>query len=192
MSINDDTLQKTGNFNFHISYSGPLGGANKDIKVDMLRHNYPLLYPIQQVNRLHIFSLEDIAAMKLNAIANRGSKKDFYDIHALLSRFSMKELLTFFEKKYQQLNSYTVVKSLVYFDDADLDIWDACRPELVTALGVAIDDAILDSLVICHFKSFDKKIATKRNASNCRTKSKRIIFFSLFVFKTTSRAYSST
>jgi len=29
------------------------------------------------------------------------------------------------------------------FDDADLNIWDACRPELITAFGVAIDNAIL-------------------------------------------------
>ena len=44
----------------------------KDIKVDILRHNYPLLCSIQKVKLLQIFSLKDIAAMKLNAIANRG------------------------------------------------------------------------------------------------------------------------
>lgn len=93
----------------------------KEIKVDIIRHNYPLLCPIQKVDHIQIFSLEDIAAMKLNAIANRGSKKDFYDIHTLLTRYSIKELLSFFEKKYQQINSYTVVKSLVYFGDADLE-----------------------------------------------------------------------
>jgi predicted nucleotidyltransferase component of viral defense system len=58
---------------------------NKEVKVDLIRHNYPLLRPIQNLNHLQVFSLEDIAAMKLNAIANRGSKKDFYDIHALLT-----------------------------------------------------------------------------------------------------------
>ena len=93
----------------------------EEIKIDILRHNYPLLHPIQNINGIRIFSLEDIAAMKLNAIANRGSKKDFYDIHVLLAKFSLKELLTFFEHKYQQINSYTVLKSLVYFTDADME-----------------------------------------------------------------------
>ena len=93
----------------------------EEIKVDLIRHNYPRLRPIQTFKHIQIFSLEDIAAMKLNAIANRGSKKDFYDIHALLKHFSIKELISFFEEKDQQLNSYTVVKSLVYFVDADAE-----------------------------------------------------------------------
>jgi predicted nucleotidyltransferase component of viral defense system len=89
------------------------------IKIDLLRHNYSLLRPIQVLNDFRIFALEDIGAMKLNAIANRGAKKDFYDIHALLKCFSLPELLTFFQQKYEQLNSFTVIKSLVYFTDAD-------------------------------------------------------------------------
>ncbi len=105
-----------------------------EIKIDILRHNYPLLRPIQKVEHIQLFSLEDIAAMKLNAIANRGSKKDFYDIHALLARFSLSELLTFFEKKYKQMNSYTVVKSLVYFADADLE------PEPISLFNTSWDD----------------------------------------------------
>lgn len=91
------------------------------VKTDFIRHNYPRLRPLIIVEGLRLFSLEDIAAMKLNAVANRGAKKDFYDIHALLSRFSLPELLAFFEAKYQKHNSFTVTKSLAYFDDADLE-----------------------------------------------------------------------
>lgn len=91
----------------------------EEIKVDLLRHNYPQLRPVKSIDNIRIFSLEDIAAMKLNAIANRGAKKDFYDVHALLQCFQLKELLGFFQQKYEQMNSFTVVKSLVYFDDAD-------------------------------------------------------------------------
>lgn len=93
---------------------------SETIKVDFLRHNYPLVQPVQVLDGVTIFSMADIAAMKLNAIANRGAKKDFYDIHALLDYFSIQDLFEFFERKYQQLNSFTVVKSLVYFADADL------------------------------------------------------------------------
>lgn len=91
------------------------------VKTDFIRHNYPRLKPLLTANGIRLFALEDIAAMKLNAVANRGAKKDFYDIHALLSRFSLPELLGFFEDKYQKMNSFTVTKSLAYFDDADLE-----------------------------------------------------------------------
>ncbi len=105
--------QSTNSLNMFI-----LTGGN-NIKVDFIRHNYPLIKPIQHLNEIRSFSIEDIAAMKLNAIANRGAKKDFFDIHALLDHFSAHQLLQFFENKYSQLNSFTVLKSLVYFDDAD-------------------------------------------------------------------------
>lgn len=104
------------------------------IKVDMIRHNYPFLQPVKHVENIRLSSLQDIAAMKLNAVANRGAKKDFYDIYALLTRFSLKELLTFFQQKYEQLNSLTVLKSLVYFADADLE------PDPVSLLDVSWAD----------------------------------------------------
>ena len=91
------------------------------VKTDCIRHHYPQLQPWIIASGIRLFSLEDIAAMKLNAVANRGAKKDFYDIHALLSRFSLQELLDFFAKKYQTMNRFTVIKSLAYFDDADLE-----------------------------------------------------------------------
>lgn len=91
------------------------------VKTDFLRHNYQRLKPFVNVDGICLYSLEDIAAMKLNAIANRGAKKDFYDIHALLLLFSLPELLGFFEMKYRRMNSFTVTKSLAYFDDADLE-----------------------------------------------------------------------
>ena len=43
--------------------------------------------------------LEDIAAMKLNAIPNRGSKKDFWDYAELFNHFSREEMLGFFVEK---------------------------------------------------------------------------------------------
>ncbi len=105
-----------------------------EIKLDMLRHRYPLLKTVQQIDNIRLYSMEDIAAMKLNAIANRGAKKDFYDIYALLKYYSLQELLLLFEKKYHQLNSYTVTKSLVYFVDADQE------PDPVSLANVSWDE----------------------------------------------------
>jgi hypothetical protein len=57
--------------------------------------------------------------MKLNAIANRGSKKDFHDIAALLQRLSLEAMLDFYRAKYQPAGLMMVVRSLVWFEDAD-------------------------------------------------------------------------
>lgn len=59
--------------------------------------------------------------MKLNAIANRGCKKDFWDCAELLHKFSRDELLAFCGEKYANDSLWNVEKSLVYFDDAEDD-----------------------------------------------------------------------
>lgn len=93
----------------------------KSIKVEFLRHHYPLIGDYINNDGLRLFSIKDIAAMKLNAIANRGSKKDFYDIYTLLLSHSITELIDFFKLKYQVINAFTVIKSLTYFEDAGLE-----------------------------------------------------------------------
>ncbi len=57
--------------------------------------------------------------MKLSAIAQRGSRKDFCDIYVLgQERFSLKEMLDFYIRKFNQDPS-PVLYGLVYFDDAE-------------------------------------------------------------------------
>ena len=65
-------------------------------------------------------SMEDIACMKLSAVAQRGSKKDFIDIYALgLRHFSLKEMLQLYQKKYAVRDIAHVLYGLTYFDDAE-------------------------------------------------------------------------
>jgi predicted nucleotidyltransferase component of viral defense system len=95
-------------------------GTN-EIKVDFLKHGYHLLRPILETEDIRLLSLEDVTAMKLNAIANRGAKKDFFDIYALLEKYSIEDMVSLFEEKYPLINSFSVIKSLTYFDDAEKD-----------------------------------------------------------------------
>ena len=57
------------------------------VKVDILAHQYPLLEAIYAEGSIRIASLPDIAAMKLNAVANRGARKDFWDVAVLLDHY---------------------------------------------------------------------------------------------------------
>lgn len=91
------------------------------IKVDILDYNYKLLKPVIDVEGIRLLSPEDIAAMKLSAISSRGSKKDFYDLYFLLEKFPLWEILNFCESKFPEMDQFHMIKSLNYFEDADLE-----------------------------------------------------------------------
>ena len=89
------------------------------VKVDLVNYRYPLLAPPDEIEGIRLISLSDLAAMKLNAIAGRGSRKDFIDLYFLLRTFSLDQMMRFYEAKYPDGNAFLVRKSLTYFDDAE-------------------------------------------------------------------------
>jgi hypothetical protein len=92
-----------------------------DVKVDIVNYTYPWLSSQLEMDNLVLAKVEDISAMKLNAILGRGSKKDFIDLYFLLKQFSLKELVHFYNLKYKDGSEFLVLKSLVYFEDADVE-----------------------------------------------------------------------
>ena len=93
----------------------------RGIKVDLVEYSYPWLDDPVAGDGLRLASYRDIAAMKLSAITNRGSKKDFVDLVFLLDQFSLNDLLAFYQRKYIEASLFLVMKSLTYFDDAEDD-----------------------------------------------------------------------
>lgn len=93
----------------------------RDIKVDVINYRYDLLEPTFSIDGLRLYSLADIAAMKLAAITGRGKKRDFFDLFFLLKKYSLGEILDFYQRKYPDGSVFLVAKSLVYFEDADTD-----------------------------------------------------------------------
>ena len=68
---------------------------------------------------LILASPKDIAALKINAIEGRGSRKDFIDVYLLLQHYSLEELLQFYSQKYPNHSIFRALLSLTYFDDAE-------------------------------------------------------------------------
>ena len=91
----------------------------RSIKVDIVLHRYPYLQPVETIDDIRFASMPDIVAMKLNAITRRGAKKDFFDIYELLDHYTLDQMLHFFEEKYASTDIGFVVRSLVYFEEAD-------------------------------------------------------------------------
>ena len=89
------------------------------VKVDCVAYPHPWLDPPVCEGGLRLASVRDIAAMKLAAVTRRGSRKDFVDVAFLLGRFSLTEMMSFFREKFSGANEYIVLRSLVYFADAE-------------------------------------------------------------------------
>ena len=99
----------------HIEVSG--------IPASILRYRYPLLHPAERIPGVPIpvASFDDLICMKLSAIAGRGARRDFWDLHAMLSarRQPLREALEAYGRKYAAEDIGHVVRSLAYFADAD-------------------------------------------------------------------------
>lgn len=91
-----------------------------EVEVDFIKFHYPFIRPFVVIENIRMASIEDIAAMKLDAITGRGSKKDFYDLFFLLKQYSIDELFSFYTEKYPHQTTFHVARSLTYFEDAEM------------------------------------------------------------------------
>lgn len=90
-----------------------------DVKIDICRHNGILIDEIFNEEQIRMWGFKDIAASKVNAISRRASKKDFWDVNALLDIFSIEEIASFYRQKYDPMLAIGVAKIITYFDDAE-------------------------------------------------------------------------
>lgn len=73
---------------------GSLHALIRGIKISFFLYPYPLLFPACHIMNIQLADLKDIALMKIVAIANRGSSKDFVDLFFICqSKISLDELL---------------------------------------------------------------------------------------------------
>lgn len=93
------------------------------IKVDFVNYDrYEWLEKPILEDGITLASPIDIAAMKINAIEGRGTKKDFLDIYQLLQHYTLTQILDFYCKKYPEHSMFRALMSLSYFEDADSQI----------------------------------------------------------------------
>lgn len=125
-----DTAQMLENlsadFPFHLFFSAnnTIKGSINNVQIDILAHRYPLVGEPVILENISMLSVEDIIAMKLNAISVSGQRvKDFIDIYFLLDEYSVEEMIAFYKKKYTQYNEANVLKSLCWFEDVDHSDW---------------------------------------------------------------------
>lgn len=114
-------LQEQVDLRVESTERGTLHGTTASVRASFLEYRYPLLAPLAEwaPASVSIASLDDIAAMKLAAVAQRGSKKDFVDVYALGRRLTLARMLDLYARKYEIEDYGHVLFALTYFDDAD-------------------------------------------------------------------------
>ena len=91
--------------------------------ISFFSYGYPMLEPTDLVSGVQIAGILDIGLMKMDAVAGRGTRRDFYDLYFIASRVSLDELFAQSTKKYPHSRGFEmrVLVALVDFDAADQD-----------------------------------------------------------------------
>lgn len=115
-----DMLSSLGNITIYNLTDKILQVVLRGIKVDVIDYSrYGWIDPPVVDDGIVLASPRDIAAMKINAVEGRGSRKDFVDIYMLLQHYTLGELLDFYSMKYPNYSIFRALLSLTYFDDAE-------------------------------------------------------------------------
>jgi nucleotidyltransferase AbiEii toxin of type IV toxin-antitoxin system len=102
--------------------SGTLHGTLSRVRVTLLEYGYPLLQPLHHWEEMNcqLAALLDLATMKLSALAQRGARKDFVDLYALVqSGLPLQQMLQAYRQRFGVQDLSHVLYSLVFFDDAE-------------------------------------------------------------------------
>lgn len=136
-------LTQLGNYQRENEERNTINGSLNGVRISFFGYRYNIIDDFTLHNNIRLAGTKDIAAMKLEAIAGRGSKKDFIDLFFLLQQYTLEEIFSFHAQKYGNglSNQYHHLKSLVYFADAESEamplmvkplIWSDVKTQIIS------------------------------------------------------------
>ena len=128
------------------------------IKVSIFKYDYPFLEKQVVYKEVHVAGILDIASMKVIAISQRGTKRDFVDLFFILQDTPFHKVAEHMVKRFgkERINPTHIGKSFVYFYDADSNP----EPEYIKGKEISWDN--VKKFFRHHVKQFvfDLSIAT--------------------------------
>ncbi|MCD4777020.1 MAG: nucleotidyl transferase AbiEii/AbiGii toxin family protein [Candidatus Aegiribacteria sp.] len=140
-----DKLQQYGNYETMQEDSHTLTILLRNTKLSFILTRFPFIFQGVPYRCFEIADVREIALMKLLAITNRGSRKDFIDLYTILrGDTTLQEYFHLLPEKYgkSRINTYNILKSLTYFDDAEEEpmpimlvpfVWEECKAFFIRA-----------------------------------------------------------
>lgn len=96
------------------------------VKLDVF-YTDPFIHPPLEIDGLRLASIEDIIAMKIDVVKRGGRKKDFWDLHELLSTYTVKDMLKLHQQRYPYIHEPDVIiRNFTDFTLADDDFDPVC------------------------------------------------------------------
>lgn len=158
-------IRKTGlSFQVISEGEGTLTVAIEGVKVSFLRYEYEFLEPKVEYKGITFAGILDIATMKVIAINQRGTRRDFVDLYVILQTYPFYRVAEYLVRRYGKgrINPVHIGKSMFYFSDAD------SNPEPAYAKGKAVEWETVKKFFRAHARQFmlDLEVAVKesRNA----------------------------
>lgn len=117
-----EQLQEYANWQGIMQEKNTLVGELSGAKISFFTIKEQLLETPQTYHNFRIAQLLDLSLMKILAISDRGTKRDFIDLYVLHNQFKpLLEIFSYLPRKYGEweYNLAHIVRSLGYFVDAD-------------------------------------------------------------------------
>lgn len=113
-------LETTYGFQPSFFERNTLKGQIQEVKVDLITFPYAWISPFVEEEGARLAAIADIAAMKLSAICQNGTRlKDFIDIAYISCHMSFADMIEAYERKFPQANPAIPMKAIDYFNDID-------------------------------------------------------------------------
>ncbi|MDX1577637.1 MAG: nucleotidyl transferase AbiEii/AbiGii toxin family protein [Gemmatimonadota bacterium] len=117
-------LAEAGNVSIQSRAPDTLHAMVEGLRLSFLRAQPPLLFGGTDYRGLVLADPRDIAVMKVIAIGGRGSRKDFVDLYFhLMGGTTLESVFALVRRRFSEVdpNEYHLLKSLVYFEDAEAE-----------------------------------------------------------------------
>lgn len=103
--------------------NGQLFATVKGVEVSFIHQHHTLLFPTLEANGIQLAQPVDIGLMKLAAIKDRGTRRDFVDLYCLRHVAPLAMMFELLSRKYHDRPDFSVhlAYALSYFEDAEAD-----------------------------------------------------------------------
>ncbi|WP_111632551.1 nucleotidyl transferase AbiEii/AbiGii toxin family protein [Pedobacter cryoconitis] len=105
-------------------------GTDKEsvIKLDVYYSMDPFFQPFIEAENIRMASIEEIIVMKVDVIQRGGRKKDFWDLHELLGKFSVESMIDLHKQRFEWTHEPDLIlANFTNFESADNDFDPVCR-----------------------------------------------------------------
>jgi predicted nucleotidyltransferase component of viral defense system len=97
------------------------------IKLDVYYSMDPFFQNVIVIDNIRLATVEEIIAMKIDVIQRAGRKKDFWDLHALLNLYTIKDMIHLHEQRYLYTHDKALIQqNIINFTEANIEPDPTC------------------------------------------------------------------